>query len=854
MADEVLTYAIKMDTAQATPALKDMGETAKEADADVLRLASDLGKLSEAEVRTAAAIRDAKTSLDNQASALGLSRGEFQRMQLELNKLLDAENAATQATKANAAANKARSEALSSASGALSLSRTQLEAIGDQAGKTAQSFKSSAGAIQAAGSNLRSQFLDVAVSLQGGLNPLTVFSQQGPQIAEALGNVGDKGAAITAAFAPMGAALKAVLALWAPLGLAVAAVASAYAVYSNETERAEEKSKRFVNALDGIQEAANKAADALDAAQSSWSSFQGQSASLMSKAEVLTGAKTQAQADLEQQVKEIEAQTQPRIEALNQEVNALSAEIQVRRQEINAAREDQKNMSFAEIRASTDRIKVLENEIVMAETRRQQRKEQISAAEMEVEQVKLLAEVVLDLEGAEARRTEYTKIATKEAKAQTKELEKQAAEVERLMAAQMAREAARFRGGAVGAQEALGSLRGLDSAALARAEQTTGLSAADLTQMVGAAKTADEFEALIAYIQALIEATKEAEGQIKEETKDRKDLRKEIEDQAKAERERRDAMLSQAGSVIGSVAGGDVSGILSMMGPQGALVSQITNLVRSFADPENNPLTMVQDFIEELTAGLSQLPIALSRQLPQIVDQTLPEFLDALTDNLDDIVISVIKAVAQWQTEGTALLISKVDDIILFILKEVILGALEVDEGGMSPIIQAAGEAAKDLVLGLVKLLFNPETWRNASSAIRENIGTALGELISGGRELKTALGVTLGRVAEAIGDAVAQVFTVDFWREAIASLIEAIREFRFSDIDTPGLDAFRSAAGFQERERQTLGQRIDAVRDGAGGIRSVVVNVSGVIGDGRDIRRHLRNLSFRRDGVGSVG
>lgn len=809
MADEVLTYAIKMDTAQAIPALKDMGETAKEADADVLRLASDLGKLSEAEVRTAAAIRDAKTSLDNQASALGLSRGEFQRMQLELNKLLDAENAATRATQANAAANQARSEALSSASGALSLSRTQLEAIGEQAGKTAQSFKSSAGAIQAAGSNLRSQFLDVGVSLQGGLNPLTVFSQQGPQIAEALASVENKGAALSAAFAPLGTALKVVLSMLGPLSIAAAAAGAAFAVYSNETERAEEKSQRFVNALDGIQDAANKAADALDAAQSSWESFQGKSTSLMSKLEVLTGVKTQAQADIEQEVAEIEAQTQPRIDALNQEVNALSAEIQVRRQEINAAREDQKNMSFSEIRASTDRIKVLENEIAMAETRRQQRKEQISAAEMEVEQVKLLAEIVVDMEGAEKRRTEYTKIATKEAKAQTKELEKQAAEVERIMAAQVSRENTRTREAFSSAGAAASTAAGLDMTQLRGAELELGYTLAELQQALAETTDAAEAEAIRDFIQALITSASEVRS-----------FGVTVEQASRSQR-----AAEGITTAVGVAAGGSssITSLLGSAGPYGALAATAIDLAkgaeelsRAANDAYEAALAEGKSIEEAAAAAQSILdsgPLMDIAKLPEQVANGLDVLVPMLTD-----------AIGVLITESQPIFVQALPDLFVDVVTIAIPGI------------------AKAMVQSIWILL--TESIPSIINSVRENLGTVFGMAV---RELRDL------NLRESIGEALAKAFTVDFWREVIQGLIEAIRGFSFADIETPGIDAFRSAAGLQDRERQTLGQRIDAARDG-GGVRSVVYNISGAIGDPRSLRRYLRDIGNRRDGVGSIG
>lgn len=79
----------------------------------------------------------------------------------------------------------------------------------------------SSGALAAATSNLRSQLIDVYVSLQGGQNPFTVLSQQGPQIAEALTSASGAGAAFasmlgtTATLAgAVAVALGPLLALW----------------------------------------------------------------------------------------------------------------------------------------------------------------------------------------------------------------------------------------------------------------------------------------------------------------------------------------------------------------------------------------------------------------------------------------------------------------------------------------------------------------------------------------------------------------------------------------------------------------------------------------------------------------
>lgn len=88
----------------------------------------------------------------------------------------------------------------------------------------------STGRISAGMASLRSQLLDIGTSLQGGMNPLTILSQQGPQVAEALSTMGAAG---VSALAPL-----------APLAAAVAFAAGSYLIYKTNVEEAAEAQKK----------------------------------------------------------------------------------------------------------------------------------------------------------------------------------------------------------------------------------------------------------------------------------------------------------------------------------------------------------------------------------------------------------------------------------------------------------------------------------------------------------------------------------------------------------------------------------------------------------------------------------
>ena len=117
-----------------------------------------------------------------------------------------------------------------------------------QLSATAATAASSTGAVGAAMGNLRSQLIDVGVGLQGGQNPLTIISQQGPQIVEAF--LSAEGAA--SAFIATLTSLSVVL---VPLGLAIAAVAYEH----HQAAEAAERQRKLEEALKTTVERSTKA-------------------------------------------------------------------------------------------------------------------------------------------------------------------------------------------------------------------------------------------------------------------------------------------------------------------------------------------------------------------------------------------------------------------------------------------------------------------------------------------------------------------------------------------------------------------------------------------------------------------
>lgn len=144
---------------------------------------------------------------------------------------------------------------------------TATNAIGDRARQLAQGLQvtSNAGAeaeastrrVGAAMGNLRSQIIDVGVQLQGGQNPLTILSQQGPQIAEALLSAEGAGAA---ALATLGS----VASVAGVLAIAAAPLVPLWYDYAQAQEYATEAARAWNEAQDAALPLVERAKRSID--------------------------------------------------------------------------------------------------------------------------------------------------------------------------------------------------------------------------------------------------------------------------------------------------------------------------------------------------------------------------------------------------------------------------------------------------------------------------------------------------------------------------------------------------------------------------------------------------------------
>lgn len=109
----------------------------------------------------------------------------------------------------------------------------------------------SMGAAAAATGNLRAQLIDIGVMLQGGANPLTILSTQGPQVAEALAQMRASGVGVTAALGGLGP----ILAALAPV---VIALGGAYLLLKADLDAANEAAARQAEIADRAGKAATE--------------------------------------------------------------------------------------------------------------------------------------------------------------------------------------------------------------------------------------------------------------------------------------------------------------------------------------------------------------------------------------------------------------------------------------------------------------------------------------------------------------------------------------------------------------------------------------------------------------------
>lgn len=174
----------------------------------------------------------------------------YAQVTAEVTKAAEAEKAASASAKSITAAATVQAEAVKEAGRQSAVTAQAARAVAPAAEAAAVGMKSAA----SAGQNLRFQLADVFTSLAGGMNPLMVLAQQGPQIAEAFGGAAKSADVLKAALGPAAGLGGVVLAL-AP---AVLAAGGAFLYLNAQLKEAEATAKAASAAATAAQGAYNK--------------------------------------------------------------------------------------------------------------------------------------------------------------------------------------------------------------------------------------------------------------------------------------------------------------------------------------------------------------------------------------------------------------------------------------------------------------------------------------------------------------------------------------------------------------------------------------------------------------------
>jgi len=174
----------------------------------------------------------------------------YAQVTAEVTKAAEAEKAAAAGSKSITAAATAQADALKEASRQATTTAQAARSVAPAADAAAVGMKSAA----AAGQNLRFQLADVFTSIAGGMNPLMVLAQQGPQIAEAFGGASKSADVLKAAIGPAAGLGGVVLAL-AP---AVLAAGGAFLYLNAQLKEAEATAKAASAAATAAQGAYDK--------------------------------------------------------------------------------------------------------------------------------------------------------------------------------------------------------------------------------------------------------------------------------------------------------------------------------------------------------------------------------------------------------------------------------------------------------------------------------------------------------------------------------------------------------------------------------------------------------------------
>lgn len=166
------------------------------------------------------------TSADKASASLDKMSGAAAKAETSADKLAAAGRAAANANGVvGASAQQATAQIAAEAEAMRMLNATHLKAAG------------SSKVLQQAGLGLSRQFADIGVSAAGGISPLMILIQQGPQIADTFAMAKTQGLGFSAVMKGLGASIAPALPLLLGIGAAVGVVVGAFALFEREVDK-----------------------------------------------------------------------------------------------------------------------------------------------------------------------------------------------------------------------------------------------------------------------------------------------------------------------------------------------------------------------------------------------------------------------------------------------------------------------------------------------------------------------------------------------------------------------------------------------------------------------------------------
>lgn len=780
MADDLVSYALRAEDAL-TPALQQAGEAAlklarsqdeqeaaakraKEQD-DALRAANV--QLTETEKALALAIKQAREELALKAQAAGVTTGDMAKAQAAIAASAKAQQVAAATSK------QAASAAVEFAEGTA---------------KAAMSARD----LEFRGKNLRFQLADIFVTLQQGMNPLIVLSQQGPDVAYALGSVGTAGEVVKKAFGPLGPVLINVGKALPLIAVGAAAVATAWAVYTNQQQAASAATLDQARALDTVKTATEKLKTGLDAARKSWEKFTALGRDVQDQLDIINGLTTEAQVRAKEQAAAAREAAAPAIQAASTRVQLLKQELEARRElerlamgSDDAAREARQTLG-----EQTRDVSLIRSELAAAEADLGARQQGLAEFE---EKVAMLAEYNDELAKANEGQKEQdaaVKKAAKEADKLNDELERAAAAFEEGFQADYL----------AGLNQALFEM---DAATRRNLETLT-----DLSERVNglvpaeALSRVDELRLLLMELQTEAARSEENTAALAESIQRVSGAIAATESQDARQRAAADRAARQQGAVstaegIAQATGG-LGPALSMAGPYGAAVAAILPIISQTGE---EAAQMVENIRRSLFAAFENLPDVIMEFLPLLMGgMARPEIIGEFIARMVDLVPKIAE-----QFVGT-------------MLPAMIAGVPKL----IGSLIGEAVPALVRAVPALIGVLLDPMLWSNAALEIVRAFMVAF-------TDINVALAGLARDTVKALRQGIRDAFSREFWQEVVASMLEAIRSL-FTGIGQTRDASRRRMEGFMARAD-----------------REPNITINGVIGDERRVAQWFRDLFGRR-------